>query len=203
MVMIQTKEIKHYVKNKSTLRQNIIRLYNLIWGQRLSTLQSELEVNPYYYTHSLTYYCLCMFTNINICTSSIYHKFNGYYSVFMAMRAIFCLQQGWDEPTKAYYRRFEAAISTSEIAKFTAMTHVELNKTYPGGMMTTSPRGFRLYSYSCQPIVLYTQGLGSTWITLPSWLQKTTQRLQPPPMMYCHVTRSWRHNDNPIHHPGR
>ena len=33
MVMIQTEEIKQFVKTISTLRQNIIKLYGLIWGQ--------------------------------------------------------------------------------------------------------------------------------------------------------------------------
>ena len=58
-----------------------------------------------------------MFTIINIYTSGIYHKSNGYYYVVMVTGAIFCLQQGWYEPTKAYYQRFEAAISTSELEK--------------------------------------------------------------------------------------
>ena len=31
IVMIQTKKIEQYVKNRSRLRQNIIRLYGLIW----------------------------------------------------------------------------------------------------------------------------------------------------------------------------
>ena len=33
MFIIQTEEIKHYVKKSSTLRHNITRLYGIIWGQ--------------------------------------------------------------------------------------------------------------------------------------------------------------------------
>ena len=50
-----------------------------------------------------------------MCTSGIDHASNGYYSAVMAMRTILCLKQGRDDPKKAYYRRFEAAISTDEL----------------------------------------------------------------------------------------
>ena len=40
MVMIQTEEIKHYVKKRSKLKQNTIRLYRLIWRQFLPALHS-------------------------------------------------------------------------------------------------------------------------------------------------------------------
>ena len=32
MVIIQTEEIKKIVKKRSTLRQNMIKLYGIIWG---------------------------------------------------------------------------------------------------------------------------------------------------------------------------
>ena len=51
----------------------------------------------------------------------------------MAMRTIFCLRQGQDNPVEAYYRRFEATISTSDVAKCNLTTHRKLNKTYTGG----------------------------------------------------------------------
>ena len=70
-------------------------------------------------------------------------------------------------------------------------------------MTTTSPRGFRWCAYSCQPILRDTQGFGIIWRTLPSWVHKITQRLQPLHMMYCDITRSRNHNSNNIHHLGR
>ena len=68
-----------------------------------------------------------------MCTSGIDHTSNGYYSAVIAMRTIFGLRQGRDQPTEAYYRRFEAAISTVEQAKCNATTHIELNKAYADG----------------------------------------------------------------------
>ena len=50
----------------------------------------------------------------------------------MDIRNILCLQEAQYEPTEAYYRRFEASISTSELAKCMVMTHVEPKKTYAG-----------------------------------------------------------------------
>ena len=91
IVMIQTKKIEQYVKNRSRLRQNIIRLYGLIWLQCLPALKSELESDPDY---------SWLFKRIKICTSGINHTSNGYYSAVMAMRDVSCLWQGQYEPTK-------------------------------------------------------------------------------------------------------
>ena len=68
-----------------------------------------------------------------MCTSVIDHNSNGNYSEAMAMISIFFLLQRKYEPTKAYYRRFEASISTSELKKCTSTKHVYINKTYTGG----------------------------------------------------------------------
>ena len=51
----------------------------------------------------------------------------------MVIRDNLCLQQGQYEPTKAYCWRFEASISTYELEKCMAMTHVEIYKTYMEG----------------------------------------------------------------------
>ena len=45
----------------------------------------------------------------------------------------------------------------------------------------------------------YTQVFGMTLITVPSWVWTINQRLQPPHMMYCAVTRSRFRKDNHIH----
>ena len=68
-----------------------------------------------------------------MCTSGIDHTSNSYYPAVMAMRTILCLRQGIDEPMEAYYKIFEVTISTSELAKCNAKTHVELNKAYADG----------------------------------------------------------------------
>ena len=71
MAMIQNEEIKKYVKKISTLRQNIIRIYRIIWGQCSQALQREWEEDPDYKTHSTTYDCPWMYTNINMQKSGI------------------------------------------------------------------------------------------------------------------------------------
>ena len=46
----------------------------------------------------------------------------------MATRKIFCLIQVIYEPTEVNYRRFEEDISTAELEKWNATTHMGLNK---------------------------------------------------------------------------
>ena len=43
MVMIQTEEIKKFVKKISILQQNTLKIYVLIWVQFSPALQSDLE----------------------------------------------------------------------------------------------------------------------------------------------------------------
>ena len=74
-----------------------------------------------------------MFTKVNMCKSGIDHTSNGYYSSVMAMRTIFCIRQGKEEPTEAYYRRFEASVSMNELEKCNTTNHMELNKSYADG----------------------------------------------------------------------
>ena len=124
MFMIQTKDIKQYIKNRSTLRQNIIKLYRLISVQCLPALQSGLEGYPYYSTNFPIYELLWLLTNIKICTYGINHTSNGCYYSVISVKYIFCLHQGRDKPTKAYYRRFESPISISELEKCMTMTQV-------------------------------------------------------------------------------
>ena len=122
--MIQTEYIKKFVKKMPTLRQNIIKLYRVIWGQYSPSLQRELEGDPEYITKSPTYNFLWLFTWFKMRTSGIDHIANSYYSKVMAMRTILCLIQGRYEPTEEYYRQFEASISTDELEKCNATTHI-------------------------------------------------------------------------------
>ena len=115
-----------------TPKKNII-IYRLIWGHFSPAIQSKLEGDPEYIKHSPTKNFLWLFTKVKICTHVTYHTSNGYHSEVMTMRTIVCLKQGWDDPTEAYYIRFEADISRAETAKCNATTHMELNKTYTGG----------------------------------------------------------------------
>ena len=108
----------------STLWENIINLYGIIWGQCSPALQSELEGDQEYITKSPTYNCLWMLTKVMICTSVIDDTSNVYYYAVMAMRTILCRRQGRYDPTETYYRRFEASVSTDELEKCNATTHI-------------------------------------------------------------------------------
>ena len=79
-----------------TLRQNIIKLYVLIWGQCSPAPEIKLEGDPDHTSHAPTYYCRWLFVKIKMCTSGIDHTWNWYYYIFISMRTIFCLRQGWD-----------------------------------------------------------------------------------------------------------
>ena len=62
----------------------------------------------------------------------------------MAVRTIFCLIQGRDKHTEAYYIWFEASILTAELAKCNAKTHTELNKAYADGDYEDGTKRFQV-----------------------------------------------------------
>ena len=142
-------------------------------------------------------------TKIKMCTYGIDHTSNKYYSSVMFMRTIFCLRQGQDEPTESYYRSFEAAISTSYTEKWTAMTHMELNRTQIGAMTKKSPIFSRICASSCWLIPNNSQVYGMIWRKIPFWVRKITQRSQPPHIKYCVGTRIQHNRSKHTHHPGR
>ena len=78
-----------------------------------------------------------------MCTSGIDNTSNGHYYSVMAMRNILCLRQGKDEPMEAYYRIFEAAISTADMEKCNATTNMELNKAYENGDNEDGTKSFQ------------------------------------------------------------
>ena len=61
MVLIQTKEIKKYVKKGSVMQHNMIKLYGLIWVQCSPSLQRKMGGDPVYMTHAPTYDYLWLF----------------------------------------------------------------------------------------------------------------------------------------------
>ena len=61
----------------------------------------------------------------------------------MDMGTILYLRQVWDKPTGAYYRIFEASISTSDLEKCNATAHMELNKAYANGDDEDGPKRFQ------------------------------------------------------------
>ena len=84
-----------------------------------------------------------------------------------------------------------------------ATTHVEINNTYLGTMITMEPIYFKQCAYSCQMIMNYNTRFGMSWRILPSWVGKIYQRLQLPPMTYCAVTINRHHNAKHTNHPGQ
>ena len=101
-----------------------------------------------------------MFTQIKIFTNGINHRSNGYYSAVMATMESLCLWQVRYEHTEVYYQRFEADISTYELAKFTTKKHVELNNTYPGGDNINSTKRFQAM---CLLISADSERYSGTW----------------------------------------
>ena len=89
-------------KNNQTLRANL--------GTVLPITPERIGKRPRIYQRSPTYNYLWLLTKVKTFTSGIDHTSNGYYYAVMAMRTIFYLIKGRDNPMDTYCIIFEAAI---------------------------------------------------------------------------------------------
>ena len=79
------------------------------------------------------------------------------------MRTIFCLRQGRYEPKEAYCRRFEAAISTDELANCNTTTHIESNTDYTDG---DNEDGTKRFQAMCLIMYADSERYSGIWIGL-------------------------------------
>ena len=133
-----------------------------------------------------------------MCTSSIYHMYNGYYSEVIWPR----------EPISTHDKDdIKPPKHTIEVLKHQyqrlSLNHLQLRhiwrSTRPmwGAMMKTAPIYFKRCASSCRPILDGTQGCGMTRITIPSWVQRIT------PKPYFVITKNWHHNAKHIYQLGQ
>ena len=112
MVNIQTEEIKHLKKKINPTAKHNQALQDNLGTVLPSTSEKIGRRHRIYHKVSDIQLTLAVHQD-QMCTSGIDHTFNGYYYAVRERRTILCLRQGRDETTEAYYRRFEASISTA------------------------------------------------------------------------------------------
>ena len=91
----------------------------------------------------------------------------------------------------------------AELAKYTSMMHMELNRTHTGAMMKMTPRGSRICESSCRPTPNDSQLYEMIRRKITLWVQTITQRPRLLHVTYCVGTRSRHHHVKHTYHPGR
>jgi hypothetical protein len=103
LVAQQTEEAIDYVKRMRVLRNNLPKLYRLLWGQCTPGLQSELHGHSNYKTKSDTFDCLWLVTELKLTSSGFAHTANPFHSAFHALKGFSCLCQGSNESMDSFY----------------------------------------------------------------------------------------------------
>ena len=114
-MMLETK-IKAYVAQEEQLRNNINKLYAVVWGQCTSSLQAVLKGNDEYEVKHKKRDVLWLFGQIKIVTAGIDNKSNKYMNLQTALLQLLTMRQGDTEANDKFLTRFKSNIQTVELA---------------------------------------------------------------------------------------
>ena len=113
--MIQDQEIKQFVYKKQTLKNNINKIYAIVWGQCTSGVQSVLKGEEDFEEREEDVDCLWLLKSIKKITAGIDNKDNKQYTLHESIMCFFTMRQGETESNDSYLNRFKSNIQNLEL----------------------------------------------------------------------------------------
>ena len=114
-MMLDTK-IKAFVAQEEQLKNNINKVYAVVWGQCTSSLQAVLKGNGDFETRHKKRDVLWLFGQIKIVTAGIDSKSNPYKNLQTALLQLLTMRQGETEANDKFLTHFKSNVQTVELA---------------------------------------------------------------------------------------
>ena len=114
-MMLDTK-IKAFVAQEEQLKNNINKVYAVVWGQCTSSLQAVLKGNGDFELKHKKRDVLWLFGQIKIVTAGIDTKSNRYKNLQTALMHLLTMRQGEIESNDKFLTRFKSNVQTVELA---------------------------------------------------------------------------------------
>ena len=114
---MQQERIKSYIVRENTLKDNVIKVYGLIWRQCTSALQAVIKGTNGYTIRSRGHDMIWLLEQIQSVTSGVDVKANAHVVLYDAMSALFNMRQQANESNDRYTERFKANVQTVDLAK--------------------------------------------------------------------------------------
>ena len=115
--MLQQERLKAYVLRENQLKDNIIKVYGLLWRQCSSALQAVIKGNEEFKLKSSSHDLLWLLKDIKKIVSGVDVKANAHQTMFEALIALVNTRQQQSESNDHYMERFKSNVNTLEMAK--------------------------------------------------------------------------------------
>ena len=113
---IKKEEIKDYVKDLKTMKSNLKKIYNLVYGNCTDSVQTMLKAEDDFEAKSKVFDCEWIFLKVKMIVSGLDTKVNLRVSLHTAILNYMLLKQFQYESNDAYLTRFKSMIQTLKIA---------------------------------------------------------------------------------------
>ena len=114
-MLLETK-IKSYVAQEEQLKNNINKVYAIIWGQCSSSLQAVIKGDDNFDIRHRRRDVVWLLTQIKTVSAGIDNKSNRYKNLYGALLQLLTMRQGENESNDKYLTRFKSNIQTTELA---------------------------------------------------------------------------------------
>ena len=106
--------VKDYVKETKTLKRNIKKAYELVWGQTSKMLQEKLRSTPGFKVYDKACNVIMLLRAIKAAMHRFDHRKDQYLAVAEAIGRFWILYQGKDMSNQTFYDKFKAIVSVIE-----------------------------------------------------------------------------------------
>ena len=114
-MLLETK-IKAYVAQEEQLKNNMSKIYVIVWGQCSSCLQAIIKGDNDYDSKHKRRDVIWLFDQIKITTAGIDNKSNKYKNLLASLMTLFTMRQGETESNDKFLTRFKSNVQTVELS---------------------------------------------------------------------------------------
>lgn len=110
------------------LRQHIIKLWGVVWGQCSPALQAEIKGDEGYSSNSSRYDVVWLLSALKLVAAGIDRSVSSFQAIVSSLTQFHTLRQQTHESTEVYRRRFESAWNATIMNKASLGNHPEFVK---------------------------------------------------------------------------
>ncbi len=116
-------EMKQFVSRKIKLKDNMDKLYEVVWGQCSPALQSDMKGTKDFKTKEKERDVVWLLASLKKAASGVSRTSNTYYSMHKCLKSFYSLRQGDRESVESYLQRFESVVQTLKMEKGNVAEH--------------------------------------------------------------------------------
>ena len=114
-MLLETK-VKTFVAQEENLKNNMNKIYAIVWGQCSSSLQAVLKGDDDFERKHKKRDAVWLLEQIKVVTSGIDNKSNKYKNLLATLTQLFTMRQGDTEANDKFLNRFKSNVQTVELA---------------------------------------------------------------------------------------